>query len=221
VKNSNYIGVYGGSFDPVHLGHLRFAELSIEIFNLEKIIFIPTYNLPHTYKNRVSHYDLRYKMLELAISDNKKFEVSDIESKRKGKSYTIDTLNEMKKIYSEKKIVFLMGSDSFLKINTWKSWKDLINNFTHIIAVRPGAEMYRIKKIIKKYDLDYSVFTKENKELTDLKNLNILKDRTILDISSTVIRARIKKGESIRYLVPEKLNDFILSNNLYKEEPFG
>ncbi len=217
MKKSNIIGVYGGSFDPVHLGHLRFAELAAEFFNLEKVIFVPTYKLPHVYKEKVSSYNLRYEMLKLAIAQNKKFEVSDIEAKREEKSYTIDTLKEIRKLYNNKIIAFLMGSDSFLKIDTWKSWEILIREFIHIIAVRPGAEMSKLKAFMKKYKLNYKIFTIKEKP-QDLLNLNILKDKTILDISSTLIRKRTKEGKSVRYLVPEEVNNLIISKDLYKEE---
>ncbi len=220
MEKFSKIGIYGGSFDPIHFGHLRFAEISREIFGLEKVFFVPTYTLPHKYKFKVSDFKLRVRMLNLAISNNNEyFEVSEIESKRKEKSYTIDTLKEFSKLFPEKKIFFLMGSDSFLKIETWKEWKRLLNEYSQIIAVRPGADFSQVKKLIKKIRLKYSVIKRE--KTNEFEKINILIDSTILDISSTEIRKRIAEGLSARYLIPENVYALINKENFYKEEKFG
>ncbi len=219
MEKVNKIGIYGGSFDPIHFGHLRFAEISREIFGLEKVFFVPTYTLPHKYKFKVSDYKLRVKMLNIAINNNEYFEISEIESKRSGKSYTIDTLKEFSKIHPEKEIFFLMGSDSFLKVETWKKWKDLLNEYNHIIAVRPGTKFSQVKELADRINLKYSVIKRE--KANNIGKINILIDSTILDISSTEIRKMIMKGLSIRYLVPKTVYDLINKENLYKEENFG
>ncbi len=219
----NTIGVYGGSFDPIHIGHLRFAQLAIEYFSLEKILFIPAYNLPHTYKDKVSDFKLRVKLISKAIEDNDKFELSEIESKREDKSYTIDTLRELNIIYPNAKLFFLMGSDSFLMINTWKNWKTLLNEYSHIVAVRPGYTLKKIEEFAKSFNLKYETISerKIGNFYNEHLSIKILTDSSILDISSTDIRKRLKEGRDIRYLVPEKVYNLIISENLYREEKFG
>jgi nicotinate-nucleotide adenylyltransferase len=206
LKNKGRMGIFGGSFDPVHIGHLRFAELSREIFNLEKIIFIPAYNLPHTYKSNASDYNFRYKITKKSISGNRYFEISDIESKREKKSWTIETLRIMKEIYPEKELYFMMGSDSFEKIDTWKDWRTIISEYKLIIAVRPGMEIKSIYKILNGFGLEYSEFNiLKNSQANKEKNINILIANSLIQVSSSQIRELVKQGKSVRYLI----NDII------------
>ncbi len=216
LKDKGRIGIFGGSFDPIHIGHLRFAEISREIFSLEKIIFIPAYRLPHTYKHGASDYYFRYEITKKSIKENKYFEISDIESKREKESYTIDTLKIFKKRFPEKELFFLMGSDSFEKIETWKEWQTLLTEFNHIIAVRPGYEEQKIYKLLKSYGLEYKVIDTIKKENNYKKsNINILVDKSLIEISSTEIKDFIKQNKSVRYLVDETILEDIIK--YYKE----
>ncbi len=209
--NRDRIGVFGGSFDPVHIGHLRFAEITREIFNLEKIVFIPAYILPHTYKSDASDYKFRYKITEKSISENEYFEISDIESKREERSWTIDTLRIMKERYKGKELYFLMGSDSFEKIDTWREWRKIISEFKIIVAMRPGEDKKRSFDILNKYELKYNEIDGfENQKKNIEKNINILNVNSLIRVSSSQIRELAKRGKSVRYLINDKIYDDII-----------
>ena len=211
LNKKNRLGIFGGSFDPIHIGHLRFAEIAREIFKLEKVIFIPAYKLPHTYKSDASDYKFRLKITRKATEDNRFFEVSDIESKREEKSYTIDTLRLIKKRNMGKELFFLMGSDSFEKMDTWKDWRELVNEFKHIIAVRPGDELETVYGFLKKHDLNFSLFDSiEKEDSPPEKNINILLNDSLIKVSSTEIRELIRQGKSVKYLICDKINNDII-----------
>lgn len=200
-KEFKKIGIMGGTFDPIHYAHLATAEFIRDKYNLDKIVFIPSGNPPHKNIDITSKYD-RYNMVLLATANNENFLVSDIEVKRQSKTYTIDTLRELKQTYPNSEIYFITGADAICDIETWK---DVAKNFklaTFIAATRPGISLLRsqekIESLIKKYDAKIiSVYVPS------------------LDISSTYIREQLKDRKSIRYLVPENVEGYIYQNKLY------
>lgn len=198
------IGIMGGTFDPIHNGHLVLAEQIRTRFNLQKIYFIPVGNAPHK-KNitKSTKYD-RFNMTKLAIESNDKFEVSDIEIVKEEISYTIDTVKELKNMINENdKLYFITGADAILLIDTWKDYKELFDLVTFIGATRPGISIEELKDKINEVKVKHGV---------DIEITNV----PALAISSTDIRRRVESGESIRYLLPESVERYIHENGIYK-----
>lgn len=195
-------GIFGGSFNPIHYGHLMICEYIKEEMDLDKVIFIPTGNPPHK-ELELSAKD-RYEMVRLAISPNPDFEISDIETTRVKKSYTVDTIRELKKIYKEEKLYFLIGLDSIFQLKTWMKIGDLSQEIEFVVALRPG---YLDREEINK-EID---FLRENFGT----KINLIKT-PLYEISSTDLRDRIREGKSLRYLIPKKVLDYIEESGFYK-----
>ena len=186
------LGILGGTFNPIHLGHLILAEEARQRLALDKVIFVPSFLPPHKDNGLILDADDRYKMICLATEKNKFFETSDIEIKRKGKSYTIDTLNEFKKEYPDSELFFIIGSDVIKDLPQWQDIKEVERLVKFVIATRPG---YPLKDI-----------QEEDALLVQIQ---------ALDISAYEIRRRIKGKLSIRYLVPEDVRQYIIKRRLY------
>ncbi|KXA31862.1 nicotinate-nucleotide adenylyltransferase [Peptoniphilus harei] len=195
-------GIFGGSFNPIHYGHLMICEYIKEEMGLDKVIFIPTGNPPH--KDLEVSAEDRYEMVRLAISPNPDFEISDIETTRDKMSYTVDTIRELKKIYKEEKLYFLIGLDSLFQLKTWMKIGDLSQEIEFVVALRPG---YLDKEEINK-EID---FLRENFGT----KINLIKT-PLYEISSTDLRDRIREGKSLRYLIPKKVLDYIEESGFYK-----
>ncbi|MDI6734697.1 MAG: nicotinate-nucleotide adenylyltransferase [bacterium] len=186
------IGILGGTFNPIHYGHLLAAEEARQRFNLQEVIFVPCARPPHKNQPDIAGPEDRYKMTCLAISSNKYFKASDIEIKRGGPSYSEDTLREFKKIYGEDvQLYFIIGADAIAELDTWKNVEKLPQLCQFIAVNRPG---YNLKSGDFAYILEIPG----------------------VDISSTAIRQRIKQGKSIKYLVPEEVEKYIYKHRLYK-----
>ncbi|MDI6786146.1 MAG: nicotinate-nucleotide adenylyltransferase [bacterium] len=189
------IGLLGGTFNPIHNGHLFLASQAKEKCSLEQVIFIPSALPPHKEEHSLVDATHRYIMANLATLDNDDFIVSDIEIHRGGKSYTLDTLRELKKIYKTETIIyFITGYDAISELNTWKDVEKLLELCIFIFATRPGHK----PKIDERY-------LKHTQQLT-IPELNI---------SSTYIREKIKNRKSIKYLVPDLVYKYITKYNLY------
>lgn len=195
-------GIFGGSFNPIHYGHLMICEYIKEEMGLDKVIFIPTGNPPHK-EIGVSAED-RYEMVKLAILPNPDFEISDIETTRVKLSYTVDTIRELKKIYKEEKLYFLIGLDSLFQLKTWKKIDDLSQEIEFVVALRPGY--------IDKEEINNEIdFLRDNFGT----KINLIKT-PLYEISSTDLRDRIHEGKSLRYLIPKKVLDYIEESGFYK-----
>lgn len=190
------IGILGGTFDPVHLGHLVLAEQVLEKLRLDRVIFIPSASPPHKTERRLSSARDRFRMTALALEGNPKFSISDMELKREGLSYTVDTLKTLRKAYRNSEIYFLAGSDMLEEIHTWRDPEQVYKLAKMIIAIRPGFDGF---------DCD-NHFAKKS----------IIVPITGMDISSSRIREMVGKGESIRYLVPLKVEEYIEKKKLYR-----
>jgi nicotinate-nucleotide adenylyltransferase len=189
------LGVLGGTFDPIHMGHLVLAEQVREKLQLEQVIFIPCASPPHKTEQELSSAKDRFEMTKLALEGSPYFLVSDIELKREGLSYTIDTLRKLKELYKNSEIYFFTGSDVLNEITTWKDPEEIYKLAKIVIGIRPG----------------FDKFDPENHFARKSTIVNI----TGVDISSTQIREKVKKGESIKYLVPLKVEEYIKKKNLY------
>ncbi|NLI65962.1 MAG: nicotinate-nucleotide adenylyltransferase [Tissierellia bacterium] len=197
------IGIMGGTFNPIHHGHLILSEYIRIGADLDKIIFIPTGIPPHKDNQAVLDSQIRLEMVALAIRENPYFICSDMEVVRKKLSYTIDTVNELKEIYRDDDLYMIIGTDTLLSLHTWKDYERILSMINIIVADRLGLDRKRVDKRIE--------------ELTRRYGASIISmDSPVIDISSTLIRERLKKGLSIKYLVPEVVEDYILKNNLYR-----
>lgn len=196
------IGVLGGTFDPIHYGHLIIGEQAREELGLDEMIFIPTGNPAHKEESNVSDAEIRYEMLKLAIKGNKDFRKSSIEIDRRGKSYTIDTIKQLKRQYNRDQIYFLIGEDSLFQLETWHKFMELKEECNFVVCRRYIRNENKIRNKIK--------------YMEDKYNMDIyLLDTPIIEISSTKIRNLFSQGKSIKYLLPEEVENYISENNIY------
>jgi nicotinate-nucleotide adenylyltransferase len=187
------IGILGGTFNPIHIGHLILAEEAREKLGLDKVIFMPTYLPPHKEALGIADAQARLAMVKLAIEGNSYFSVSDKEIKRDGRSYTIDTIRELKKEHPQDEIYFIIGSDLLKYLEDWKDLFEVARLVKFIAATRPGYPLEKIPSYI-----------------------NTLAIRAV-DVSGFQIRERIKQSRSFRYLVPESVYQYITENKLYED----
>jgi nicotinate-nucleotide adenylyltransferase len=206
------IALYGGSFDPVHIGHLRIAEDIREIYNFEKIIFIPAYISPLKTGSFASAED-RLNMLYISIKNNPYFEVSTVEIERKGKSYTIDTINHYKKVLGYNPY-FIVGTDAFLTLHLWKKPEELLEKTNFIVVGRGLDTFYNVKSYLEEHFPGTKII-KELKLNLEITGVYFFDCRRI-DVSATEIRHRVKENKSIKYLVIDKVEDYIYKKNLYR-----
>jgi nicotinate-nucleotide adenylyltransferase len=207
IKEKVKIGIMGGTFNPVHHGHLVAAGEALSQFNLDKVIFIPSGDPPHKNSSEETISEHRYLMTVIATSANKNFFVSRIEIDRKGKSYTVDTVRELKKIYGENTgLYFITGADAILEILTWKKTAEIMRLCSFIAATRPGYNISRIQ------DLQEKLFKETKKNVEKIFVMEV----PALAISSTDIRKRVKEKRPIDYLVPEGVSNYILKHGLYR-----
>jgi nicotinate-nucleotide adenylyltransferase len=186
------IGILGGTFNPIHIGHLILAEEAREKLGLDKVIFVPAYQPPHKDNSDIAQAGARFTMIKLAIKGNKNFEVSDIEIKRNGRSYTIDTIKEFKLKYPKDDLYFIIGSDLLKYLNDWKDLGEIIKMVKFIVATRPGYPLEKIPSYIKTIPI------------------------RAVDVSGFEVRECIEENKSFRYLVPEAVCDYISRKGLYK-----
>lgn len=217
------IGILGGTFNPVHSGHLRIAEEAREALSLDKIIFIPCFIPPHKEEEGIASADARMHMLELAVRDNPFFETSDMELRRGGKSYSIETLTMLRDDYGgSAQLLFIIGMDSYREIGIWKDYAELFNIADFAVVRRPLAfderdELSPLELLpvdIRDefcYDPDKRIAAHRSGRLT------YFLETTMLDISSTRLRDCLARGKSVKYLMPAEVEAFIKEKVLYKQ----
>jgi nicotinate-nucleotide adenylyltransferase len=212
---SHLIGVLGGTFNPIHFGHLRMAQELADALNLQEVRFIPSANPPHKTAPAVSA-DHRTKMVQLAIADNPLFKLDTRELDRTGASYTVDTLISLREeLGAELALCLIMGSDAFLHLNTWHRWQELLN-YCHIILVqRPNTS--KQPKLPEELAMLLQDHYTENLDDLENKSAGYIRMQAItpLDISSTKIREAFKNDASARYLLPEPVISYIAAHKLY------
>ncbi|HTP65215.1 MAG TPA: nicotinate-nucleotide adenylyltransferase [Geobacteraceae bacterium] len=210
------IGVLGGTFNPVHIAHLRIAEEVRESFDLEKVIFVPSATPPHKPLAGDLPFEIRHEMVKRAIKGNPAFAVSDIEGKRGGKSYSIDTIHSLRAEYPDNEFFFIVGSDSFLDIGTWRKYSNIFALCNIVVVERPGAAVTSICSSLP-FDIlhDFSYFEAE-KRLAHKSGYSVYYAKGVpLEISSTAVRRLARLGRSIRFLVPEAVELYIKEQRLY------
>lgn len=197
------IGIFGGTFDPIHNGHLYIAYEAKKQLGLDKIIFVPSGTPPHKNVTNVTEADIRFKMVSMAISHYEYFDIDDYEIKKEGRSYTCETLKHYKDTYDDTKLYFIVGADSLINIDTWKNVNEIVSYSTLTVFKRPG---FSVDKILKKKE-----------ELKERYNHNVIFFDTLdLDISSTDIKQRIKNNERVDFFMERDILEFIKKRNLYK-----
>jgi nicotinate-nucleotide adenylyltransferase len=206
AQTKERIGIVGGSFNPVHFGHLIIAQDAWDHLALSKLIFVPAAIPPHKVKQHRVSAEHRLNMLRLALADDERFEVSDIEIQRGGISYSIDTVLALQKENPNAELFFLMGSDSLVELHTWNRVDELVQACTIVTLLRPGEDT--LDKMTQKIKLPPAVRTRLMQHVVDAHRI---------EISSTEIRRRIEQGLSIRYLLPRDVENYIFENKLYHD----
>lgn len=215
------IGILGGTFNPIHLGHLRVAEIVQRAFKLEKILFIPSYIPPHKESVEIASPSDRLMMAELALASNPQFIPSSIEVDARGKSYSILTLKKLKKLYPRALIFFILGIDAFLEIDTWKEYRKVLEQCFFVIVSRPGYRLEDAKRILGK---DYRKTMVEISATEEIGKDRLQEFRAFLfpmdslNIASSEIRRRVKRGEPIKGMVPKAVETYIWKRKLYRND---
>jgi nicotinate-nucleotide adenylyltransferase len=223
-----HIGVMGGTFDPIHLGHLRAAEEIYWAFELDSIIFVPAARPPHKEEEFEASAIHRYEMVSLATVYTPYFSVSPVELSRPGRSYSVETLREFRKLYGEEStIYFIMGVDAFLDMATWKDVQELLSLAQVVVTARPGWRLDEVERSMTseqwrllgnprfKY-LKIAEITRETANAYHEPSLVLLVEVVSLDISSSEIRQLVKEGRSIRHLVADSVAAYIGKHHLYQ-----
>ena len=200
------IGVFGGSFDPVHLGHLILAENCRQQANLDQVLFIPCAMSPHKRDGAHGTDRQRLEMLDLAIGGHRDLVRSDMEIKRGGVSYTIDTLRELEESQPDNEWFFLMGADSLESFSSWKEPDEILKLAKPIVVGRPGSEI-DLGSLEKNSSADY---------VKSLRELVV--ESPLIEISSSNIRQRVAESKSIRFLVPRSIEQYIVTQKMYVAE---
>lgn len=201
----NRLGIMGGTFDPIHYGHLVAAEMARSKFNLSKVLFIPSGTPPHKDRSDITAPGLRFEMIKHAIQDNSAFDISALELERLGPSYTVDTLRVLRDIWPEHELYFITGSDVLREIFSWREVEEILKMTEFIGAARPG------------FDASDFILKVQQEHPETQGRIHYL-EVPALAISSTDIRARVKCGQPIRYLLPEPVRLFIQQHGLYTTE---
>ena len=210
------LGILGGTFDPIHMGHLRTAEEIREKLALKKVYLIPSASPPHKTSAPVSRFEHRMAMTRLGAAESPSLEAIDLESKRSGLSYSIETLRELHRALPYPEIFFILGTDAFLEIKTWKEYEQLFHYAHFVIIIRPGFRSRGLDGFFSELGARPS-----NKGDGDLylmpsgKKIMVM-TTTLIDISSTEVRKRVMEGRSIRFLVPHTVREYIEREELYR-----
>ena len=211
------LGILGGTFDPIHIGHLRTAEeIGLEL-ELEKVYLIPSASPPHKTEEPVTPFEHRLTMTRLAIFGSSLLDALDLEGRRAGPSYSIETLKELHDIFKpDPDLFFILGIDAFLEIHTWKEYERLFDYSHFVIISRPGYRKEMIEPFLMKSGLEIKKTREAGTFLMKSGNTLTLKETTLMDISSTCIREMVQQGKSIRFLVPDAVGDYITEKGLYR-----
>lgn len=209
MKKKKRIGIMGGTFDPIHIGHLILGEKAYEQFHLDKVWFMPSGNPPHKRERNGRATDMQRKeMVRRAIAGNPHFELSLFEMNSEGFSYTYRTLEKLKELYTDTDFFFIIGADSLFDFDKWREPTRICAACTLIVAVRDNVSDEKLELVMKKMsDMYHGVFLKL--------------ETTNLDISSNQLRRWILKNQSIQYYVTDSVKDYICENRIYQASEEG
>ena len=210
--------MFGGTFDPVHHGHLRAGEEIRQAFSLSWVEFMPARIPPHKTDQPLTDIGHRVAMLRLAVEGNPYFRVSEVEATRKGVSYLVDTLNAYRENYpSDVSLYFIMGMDSFQEIATWHRYPELFSLSHFVVITRPGYERPELSEVVSQNVA--SQFASHGGERDCLEHTGgrriYFRETTLLDVAASRLRAWIRDEKSVRYLIPEHVWDYVQENGLY------
>ena len=212
------VGFLGGTFDPVHNGHLHLAEQAQRLFNLDKVVFIPAYRSPHKLSLEPVSCEHRLAMLTLALEGLPRFSMDTIEINKNKVSYTIETLKKLQSNHPDWNIFLILGADAFQAIDTWKQCSQLLDFCNIVVGTRPGTELQVSNSIRNKLSLSTS-----ETDVTVFKNLQKGTGVTFfqispLEISSKDIRQRIHSEDEVKNLLPPSVDHYIMQHRLYRED---
>jgi nicotinate-nucleotide adenylyltransferase len=211
------IGLFGGTFNPIHLGHLRGAEEIRETFGLQEVVFIPAAIPPHKVAEGVAEARHRLQMVRLAAASNPGFSTTDIELARAGKSYSIDTIRYFQERHPDG-LFFILGGDAFEEIETWKEFQQLFSVCNFIVMTRPGFQKTPSNSQLQKSLVPVFRYDEEIKGWMHTSGHTLhFKEITYLDISSTKVRELIERGVSVRYLIPAEVEAYVQQHRLYRK----
>ena len=216
-KKPQSLGLFGGTFNPIHYGHLRSAEEVAEALNLGHIWFIPAAFPPHKAPEDVTPFEVRLAMTRLAVGRHPRLSVSDVEGRRQGRSYSIDTLRHFRQeLGPDRELFFILGLDAILDIASWKDYQELFTLSHFVVLDRPGYDRNELGELLRRQ------VHPDFKSLSSVSGFQhpggcqvLFQATTLMDISATRIRNLVRQGSSIRYLLPESVRRFILKNRLY------
>jgi len=199
------IGILGGTFDPVHIGHLIIAETVRDAMGLDKVCFIPAATPPHKRGREITPAEHRLEMVRLAIECNHAFELSDVELRRGGVSYSVETLEHLKAtLDAEAEFFFIIGADTVPELPTWKDINELLQLCTLVVAARPG---FRMEDLLSE-DLALDPDARD-------RVFRHFIDAVRVDVASTELRARLAEGKTVRYMIPQEVENYIRAKELY------
>jgi len=210
-------GLLGGTYDPIHFGHLRCAEEIREMFDLNRIIFVPAARPPHKLEADITAFYHREQMVKLAIEDNPSFSFSGVEHEREGTSFSVETVQYfLGKYLKDLELYFIVGQDAFHAIQTWKDWENLLVLCHFVVMTRPGYENRGLDGILPADFAARFVYDEAARGYRGPTGQVIyFREVTFLDIAASRIRARVRAGQSIHYLVPDVVRHYIRKNALY------
>jgi nicotinate-nucleotide adenylyltransferase len=204
------IGVFGGTFDPVHLGHLIVAEQCREQTGLDQVWFLPSARPPHKLSRTLSAFSHRAEMLALALAGNPAFRVEELEKDRPGPSYTADTLDELARLHPGNEWCLLLGADTLADLPQWHEPARIVASASLLVAARPGSAILSVEQL------------RDGLHLPTNAPLRVkFAHAPLIDISSTDLRRRVGGGRSIRYLVPRSVECYIQAKGLYQSAAAG
>jgi nicotinate-nucleotide adenylyltransferase len=211
------LGLFGGTFNPMHYGHLRSAEEVCEALALTRLWFIPASHPPHKMAPGITPFDVRLEMSRLAVGDHPVMSVSDIEGRRPGRSYSIDTLREIRQeVGPAWELYFILGLDAILEIATWKDYKDLFTLSHFVVLDRPGYDRRRLEEVLlREVHPGFQPLEGGRGFRHPAGQQVVLQATTLMDISGTGIREKVRQGRSIRYLLPEAVQKYIIAHKLF------
>lgn len=214
------IGILGGTFNPVHNGHLLAAETAAERFALDRVLLIPSYLPPHKSSPDLAPARDRLHMLELACAGRPRLAVSDMEVKARGRSYSILTLRKIRRLHPGAWIFFILGADAFAEIETWKEYGQVLEQCLFIVVSRPGSDLAAAASVLGGRLREQTVTLAPDEKPTDARfgaARVFLLAIDALDVSSTDIRKRLRQGLPVTGLVPPAVEDYLVKHHLYKE----
>jgi nicotinate-nucleotide adenylyltransferase len=212
------LGILGGTFDPIHLGHLRLAEEVGEELRLERVYLVPAASPPHKEIRPITPFQQRVAMARLAARESPLLEVQDLEGQREGFSYSIETLRQFHGLFGpELELFFILGMDAFLEVETWKEYQNLFRYAHFVVIQRPGFPSGKLESFLASLGLGFERTGKSNVFMGVSGNKVLYMEVTLMAISSTEIREKVAAGKSIRFLVPEGVRSYIVKNRLYEK----